>query len=191
MTAEYAVAGATALALVDLQNSFLHPEGGNYFEACQEIVPNARALLAHARKHNRVVIHIAERHRPDHADFEATKLPAHCVDGESDAEFFEDFHPVGPNEFLLAKRRVSAFFATDLDLLLREKGVERLVIVGVKTNVCIRATVTDGFSLGYRCLVPRDAVRTNRTSLGDATLEDIDRYFGWVVSMDEAREALA
>lgn len=176
----------TALVLIDVQNSFFHPDGGNYYAESASVVPELKRLLKRARGSGCLVIHVAEQHRPNVEDFESAKLPAHCVAGEFDAQFFENFGPGDDTEFLLSKRRMSAFFGTDLDLLLREKGIERLVVAGVKANVCIRATVQDAFSLGYRCIVPRDAVNSNRSHLADASLEDIDRYLGWVVSVDEA-----
>lgn len=180
----------TALVLVDVQNSFFTPTGGNYFSASRTVVPILKQLLQWARKNDTTVIHIAERHRPKVQDFEYTRLPEHCIDGSFDAGFVAGFGPAGDNEFLLPKRRVSAFFATDLDLLLREKNIGRLVVAGVKTNVCVRATVVDGFSLGYNCLVPHEGVASNRNNLSDAALEDIKRYFGWVVSLQEAKAAL-
>ena len=184
--------GHTALMLIDIQNSFFHSQGGNYYPESEEIVPNLSALLRFARSAGHVIVHICERHRPNLADFEYTKLPEHCVAGEWDAEFFEGFGPTNNDlEYLLTKRRMSAFFATDLDLLLRENGVESLVIAGSKTNVCVRATVQDAFSLGYRCLVVRDATNSNRRHLADAALEDIGRYLGWVVGIDEAMDALS
>lgn len=181
----------TALVLIDVQNSFFHPDGGNFYEHSAAVLPNLRRLLEQARRAGSLIIHVAEQHRPNVEDFEQAKLPEHCVAGDFDAQFFDGFGPDGNDEFLLAKRRTSAFFATDLDLLLREKGIERLVIAGVKANVCIRATVQDAFSLGYRCIVPRDAVNSNRSHLADASLEDIDRYFGWVVTADEAEAMLS
>lgn len=182
----------TALILIDVQKSFFHPDGENFYTAAAEIVPNLRRLRERARSSGRVIVHVGEQHRRNMNDFEHTKLPEHCVAGSWDAEFFEDFGPGdGDNEFLILKRRMSAFLATDLDLLLRENGIGRLVIAGSKANVCIRATVQDAFSLGYRCLVPRDAVNSNRPHLADAALEDIDRYMGWVVTMEEASEALS
>jgi maleamate amidohydrolase len=181
----------TALVLIDVQNSFFHRDGGNYYAESAAVVPHLRRLLDRARAAGRLIIHVAEQHRPNVLDFESAKLPEHCIAGEFDARFFEDFGPRDDSEFLVAKRRTSAFFSTDLDLLLREKGIERLVIAGVKTNVCVRATVESGFSLGYRCIVPRDAVSSNRRHLGDASLEDIERYFGWVTTVDEAEEMLA
>lgn len=184
--------GVTALLLIDVQNSFFHPSGENYYEASGEVVNNLHRLLKCARSSRRVIVHIREWHRGDTEDFEQMKLPEHCIAGTQDAEFFKGFGPSGDsNEFLINKRRMSAFFATDLDLLLRETSIGRLVIAGSKANVCVRATVQDAFSLGYRCLVPRDAVNSNRPSLADAALEDIDRYMGWVVSQDIAEEALS
>ncbi len=72
----------TALVLVDLQNSFLHPDGGNYYPAADAIVPNLHRLLDHARSAGRLIVHVADRHRPGLHDFESHKLPAHCVDGD-------------------------------------------------------------------------------------------------------------
>lgn len=185
------VSGSTALLLIDVQNSFFHPEGQNYYPETAEVIPNLHRLIDTARSSGCLVIHSAERHRPNVDDFEGAKLPPHCISGDWDSQFFEGFGPDGDAEFLLAKRRMSAFFSTDLDLLLREKGIARLIVAGVKVNVCIRATVQDGFSLGYRCIIPRAAVNSNRPHLADASLEDIDRYLGWVVSMQEAEEMLS
>lgn len=181
----------TALVLIDVQNSFFHPDGGNYYAESATVVPSLKRLLERARTGGCLVIHVAEQHRPNVEDFESAKLPEHCVAGEFDAQFFENFGPGDDTEFLLSKRRMSAFFGTDLDLLLREKGIEQLIIAGVKANVCVRATVQDAFSLGYRCIVPRDAVNSNRSNLADASLEDIDRYLGWVVTIDEAEAMLS
>jgi maleamate amidohydrolase len=136
-------------------------------------------------------VFVAERHRPNVDDFEANKLPEHCVDGQFDSELIEGMFPRGQCEFLLTKRRMSAFNATDLDLLLRELGVNRLIIGGVKANVCIRATVQDAFSLGYKCYVAKEAVNSNRNNLAEASLEDIDRYMGWVVPTLKAIELLS
>ena len=181
----------TALVLIDVQNSFFHEQGGNYYPESAAVVPALQRLLGKARATGKTIIHVAEQHRSGIDDFESAKLPEHCVVGEFDAQFFTGFGPAGENEFLLAKRRMSAFCATDLDLLLREQGIARLIIGGVKTNVCIRATVQDGFSLGYRCIVPRGAVNSNRDHLSEASLEDIERYLGWVVTVDEAEQMLS
>ena len=135
---------------------------------------------------------MADRHRAGFADFEQVRLPEHSLKGSFDAEFFEGFGPQGRSrEILIEKRRYSAFFGTDLALFLREQGVERLVICGVKTNVCVRATTQDAFAHGFDARVVREAVNSNRPHLAEASLEDIDRYLGRVISLDGALELLA
>ncbi len=66
------------------------------------------------------------------------------------------------NETLILKRRFSAFFATDLALFLTEQKVERVIIAGVKTNVCIRATAQDAFANGFAPVLVREATNSNR-----------------------------
>ena len=138
----------------------------------------------------RIVVHAVEQHYPGYDDYEWRKLPRHHFIGDKDAEFFEGFEPEGTREIVCAKRRYSAFFATDLALFLREQGVERVVIAGVKTNVCIRATVQDAFANGFDAVVPREATNSNRPHLAEASLEDIQRYFGEVVPLERALEML-
>ncbi len=181
----------SALLLIDLQKSFFHPQGGNYYSESENVLPAVNQLIDAARTSGRPIIFVVERHRPNVDDFESRKLPEHCVDGQFDSELIDSVAPRGEREFLVTKRRMSAFNATDLDLLLRELKIDRLVIGGVKANVCIRATVQDAFSLGYKCYVAKDAVNSNRSNLADASLEDIDRYMGWVVPVSEAVERLS
>lgn len=111
--------------------------------------------------------------------------------GRGGRRLFADFRPDGAREILLPKRRFSAFFATDLALFLHEQRIARVVIAGVKTNVCIRATAQDAFAHGFEPIVVREATNSNRPHLAAASLEDIERYFGRVVALAEAVEMLA
>lgn len=181
---------ATALILVDVINSFFDPRHPNCYPGVEAVLEPMRRLRARARETGAVVVHAVERHRRGFDDYEWQHLPLHHVEGDHDAEFYQDFFPDGPNETLVLKRRFSAFFATDLALFLREQGVDRIVIAGVKTNVCIRATAQDGFANGFRVVIPREATNSNRPHLAEASLEDIGRYMGRVVSLDEALEML-
>jgi len=185
--------GNSALVLVDVQNAFFHPRGESFYPAAPDVLPALTSLLQGARQQRRLVIHVADIHRTGHPDFETTRLPAHGLHGSFDAEFYSGFGPHAdyPDEIALQKRRFSAFFATDLDLLLREHAIKRLVVAGVKTNVCVRATVQDGFGLGYACLVVNDATNSNRPHLAAAALEDMRRYMGWSGSLAQALEVLA
>jgi nicotinamidase-related amidase len=176
---------AVALLLVDVNRSFFDPTGSFYYPAAVEVLPPLRCLLAAAQTGGRLVIHAREVHYPGLYDFELAKLPEHCVGNERDTEPFPGFDEDGAT-ILVPKRRYSAFFATDLALLLREQGVEDVVVAGVKTNVCIRATVQDAFANGFHPIVPREAVNSNRPHLHAASLEDIERYFGDVVGTEDA-----
>ena len=136
----------TALVLVDVINDFFHPEGANYHPEYEPILASIKHILEAARQSGVMVVHTTESHIPgDHPDFEWDKLPPHCIEGSFSAQLVEAIE-VLPGEYRVTKRRFSAFFATDLDLILRETGVRRLLVVGVKTHVCVRATVQDAFT---------------------------------------------
>jgi maleamate amidohydrolase len=191
-----------ALLLVDVLEAFFTPGRPAYYPDSATVLGPLRELLTTARQRDRVVVHAVERHRPGLVDFEHHKLPVHCEIGDDQSPYVEGFEPVDRTgtvfdgslrnlrEVEIPKRRYSAFYATDLDLLLREQGVRTLVIGGVKTNVCVRATVQDAFAAGYEILLAKEATNSNRPHLAEASLEDIDRYFGSVVSVEEALERL-
>lgn len=180
-----------ALVLVDVIEAFFRPGASTYYPASAEVVEPLRRLLDTARGHGRLVVHAVERHRPGLDDFEHRKLPRHCEIGDGESAYLTGFEPSGAaNEVEVAKRRYSAFYGTDLDLLLREQGVGTLVVAGVKANVCVRATIQDAFAAGYWVLLPRQATNSNRPHLAAASLEDIDRYFGRVVDLEEALQRL-
>lgn len=182
----------TALVLVDVLHSFFKPGAPNHYDWVSDVVPAMTELLAAARDSDALVVHAVERHRPGLVDFEHPKLPVHCEIGADDAEYLEGFAPLArERETEVWKRRYSAFFGTDLDLLLREQGITNVVVAGVKTNVCIRATIQDAFANGYQVLLPREATNSNRRNLEEAALEDINRYFGNVCALSEAVAALS
>ena len=182
----------TALIVIDMQNSFLHPDGENYYPEADDVVDNVHRLIDAAAASGAPLVHVADRHREQFEDFEQKRLPRHCVSGGFNAEFFDGFGPANrAQEIEIVKRRFSAFFATELALFLNEQSVERVVLCGVKTNVCVRATAQDAFANGFDLCVVRDATNSNREHLATASLEDIERYMGQIVSTDEAVEMLS
>ncbi|MDE0114580.1 MAG: cysteine hydrolase [Albidovulum sp.] len=182
----------TALIVIDMQNSFLHSDCEHFYAEAPDIVPNCLALIRTARQRGSIIVHTADRHRKNFTDFELKRLPAHCVIGGFHAQYFTGFGPGdGTHEIEIEKRRFSAFFATELALFLREQSVERLIFCGIKTNVCVRATAQDAFAHGFEVFVVADATNSNRPHLAAASLEDIRRYFGQLVSTSEAMELLA
>lgn len=175
-----------ALVVVDMLKAFLHEQGSAYYQESHKVLNNVAALVSAAREQQVFRVHAVERHHPGVRDGEHVKLPNHCEIGSLDAEYEPTMTPqLSSHEIEVGKIRYSAFFGTELDLMLRAQGVTTVVIVGVKTNVCIRATAQDAFALGYQVIVPRDATNSNRAHLAEASLEDIERYIGSTPSTAE------
>ncbi|TMB72550.1 MAG: cysteine hydrolase [Chloroflexi bacterium] len=174
-----------ALILVDVNRSFFDTDGPFHYPGALENLGPLHQLLDAARAGGRLVVHAREAHRRGFRDYERPKLPEHSYLGDRDQEPYPGFEEQ-PGEVVVHKRRFSAFFATDLALLLQEQGVERVIIAGVKTNVCIRASVQDAFAYGFRPTIARGSVSSNRPHLHEASLEDIQRYIGDVVDLDVA-----
>lgn len=180
----------SALILVDVINDFFHPDGSNFHEEYLPVLENIKSVLAQARVNGLMIVHTMEEHIPGHPDFEWRKLPKHNFKGTANAQPEKDIE-IRAGEYRVPKRRYSAFFATDLDLILRERGIEKLFLVGVKTHVCVRATAQDAFAYGYQVYVIAGAIGSNHAHLHSASLEDIDRYMGRVISMDDAFQMFA
>ncbi len=181
------MSSTVALIVVDGINAFYDPSGSLYYPEVAETVEPILALLDRGRQRRVLRVHAVERHRVGLGDYEWTRLPEHMFAGTSEVEIFPPFSPPeDEREVEIGKRRFSAFFATDLALMLREQHVDTVVIAGVKTNVCIRATAQDAFANGFGVVVVREATNSNRPHLAEASLEDIDRYMGRVVSLQDA-----
>ena len=174
-----------ALLLVDVNRSFFDTEGPFHYPGALDNLGPLHQLLEAARDGKRLIVHAREAHRKGLLDYERPKLPEHSYLGDRDQEPYPGFEE-RPGEIVIHKRRFSAFFATDLALLFQEQGTERVIIAGVKTNVCIRASVQDAFAYGFRPTIARGSVSSNRPHLHDASLEDIQRYIGDVVELDMA-----
>jgi maleamate amidohydrolase len=180
---------STALIMVDLLQAFFHPEGSSYYAEADAILPNVIKVLAAARSSDSLVVHAVERHFPGLSDDEGKRIPPHCVEGTLDCEYASGAEPKNRvHEIEIPKRRYSSFMGTGLDLVLRSNQIQRVVIVGVKTNVCIRATAQDAFALGYEVVVPMDCSNSNRPHLADASFEDIRRYMGSTPDLHETLE---
>ncbi len=174
-----------ALLLVDVNRSFFDTEGPFHYPGALDNLGPLHQLLEAARDGKRLIVHAREAHRKGLLDYERPKLPEHSYLGDRDQEPYPGFEE-RPGEIVIHKRRFSAFFATDLALLFQEQGTERVIIAGVKTNVCIRASVQDAFAYGFRPTIARGSVSSNRPHLHEASLEDIQRYIGEVVELDMA-----
>lgn len=151
--------------VIDMLNDFIEDEGALLVPGAKRIVPRIEQVLVEARQQKIPVIYITDSHRPD--DHEFRYWPAHAVSDTWGGEVIKELEP-GEGDYIIPKRRYSAFFGTDLDTYLRELGITKLYLTGVLTNICIYATALDASMRNFRVAVIKDAV----ASLS----EDTDRF---------------
>ncbi|HUH87835.1 MAG TPA: isochorismatase family cysteine hydrolase [Pusillimonas sp.] len=193
---------ASALLVIDMQNDFCAPGGyidavmGKDVAAAAGICKNLQQLLAAARDNHVPVFWIG-------ADYSHDRIPASmlrklrlrgitatcCEPGSWGAQWF----CVSPaqDEAVFIKHNYSGFSGTDLESALRAHGVETLVLTGVQTQICVESTAREGHSLGFTCVVPRDAVASHTPQLHEASLMNVQFLFGEVCTTQDVVSAWA
>ena len=175
----------TALLIVDMVKDFTDPEGLVFYPQNREILPRIKRVLDKCREKDVLVVFLQHCNRKGKFDRKAASMRPNCIEG-SGGEEIDPMLPVQEEtDYAIKKRRYSGFFGTDLDLVLRENGVKNVIVVGTKTNCCIRATITDAFYLDYDGYVVSDCVATNSETVNQVHLEDISKYLGTVVDTEE------
>ena len=175
-----------ALLVIDMVRDFTDLEFGKVAnEPASKMVELLNGFIGEVRKRGVTIIWVVDSHRPGKPDWELENVRYHCEDGTIGVELAPPLAPQA-EDYVIKKRRYSAFVGTDLDLILRDNHIDSIILTGTKTNVCIRATAQDGFSNNYHVIVPRECVATDKQHLHEANLEDIDKYMGRVMSANEA-----
>lgn len=180
----------TALLIVDMQNDFALPSAELSTPRAMDIVPTIAGFAAACRARGFPVVYTREMHRPGLEDFgiEGTFEPPHCLEGTNGSEILDDLHPLPGDFVIVAKRRYDAFHGTDLDLLLRNKGVQNLIVAGVCTDICVLSTVLTARNLDYRCFVLADAVDATSAERQQAALTCMSHVFAYVGDTAQAAE---
>ncbi len=173
-----------ALIVVDMVYDFTDPGGLVFYPQNEQILPRIRQAIDVARARGALIIFMQHCYRAGKPDKNLTNMRPNCIEG-SGGEAIDKRLSVLPEDYVIKKRRYSGFFGTDLDLVLRENGIENVFVVGTKTNCCIRATVTDAYYLDYNVFVIRECVATNDELVNRVHLEDIHKYLGTVIGLDE------
>ncbi len=155
----------SALLIIDMLNDFIEDTGALVVPGAKRIIPRIIQILEDARQQGIPVIYVTDSHRED--DHEFRYWPAHAISDTWGGEVIEELEPAS-GDFIVPKRRYSAFFGTDLDNYLRELGIKKLYLAGVLTNICVYATALDASMRNYGVAVFKDAV----ASLS----EDTDRF---------------
>jgi len=191
-----------ALLIIDMQRDFLEPGGfgeslGNDVSQLRRTITPTRHLLEAWRCAGLPAIHTREGHRPDLADLPPAKRdrgnpalkigdPAAMgrllVRGEPGHDIIPELYPVA-GEPVIDKPGKGAFYATDLDAILRHGGIQQLVVCGVTTEVCVNTTVREANDRGFDCLVLEDCVGSyfpEFQKFGLRMIKAQGGIFGWV-----------
>src|SRR3954470_6198676 len=203
----------TALVIIDMQRDFMEPGGfgetlGNDVSQLARAVQPIGAVLAAAREAGMLVIHTREGHLPDLSDAPPAKVERGkpslrigdpgpmgriLIRGEAGHDIIPALYP-HPGEIVIDKPGKGAFYATGLDDMLREHGIENLLVCGVTTEICVNTTVRVANDRGYRCVVIADGCASYFPQFHDMGLNMIKAQggiLGWVAESAAVLQAIS
>jgi biuret amidohydrolase len=206
-------AATTALVIIDMQRDFLEPGGfgaalGNDVGLLRSAIAPTERVLRACRAAGMLVVHTREGHRPDLSDLAPAKrvrgrfptgigdlgpMGRILVRGEPGHDIVPELAPK-PGEPVVDKPGKGAFYATDLEVMLRSRGTARLIVCGVTTEVCVNTTVREANDRGFDCLVLEDCTGSYFPEFQQAALDMIKAQggiFGFVAPSAALLSALA
>ncbi len=208
----------TALLIVDMQNDFCKPTGyigavkGMDMRGVEKIIPSITRLLEFARENGLLTVFI----KTIHSEFtnsdnwknrykwvraekglsqkQERAKPASdareiCAPSTWGSEMIDELQP-RDDEPIVVKHRYSAFIDTDLELILRSKGINNVLITGNATNVCVESTARHAFMLNYVTVTVSDCVGTTDEPAHAPSLWNLENYFGYVAPSKQVIESL-
>ena len=203
----------TAVIVIDMQNAYASPGGyldlaGFDISGAAAVIRNIKGVLETARGAGMPVIYFQNGWDADYVEAGGPGSPNFhksnalkimrerpelqgklLAKGGWDYELVDDLAPLS-GDIVLSKTRYSGFFNSQLDSVLRTRGVRTLVFVGIATNVCVESTLRDGFFLEYFGVVLADAThQAGPEFVQQASLYNIETFFGWVSSVADFKGA--
>ena len=157
-------------------HDFADPNGALYCGASMPgVIEVIKRELSRARSTKEPVVYLTDDHLPDDAEF--AMFPPHAIHGTKGAEIIPQLVPA-KNDVVIPKRRYSGFFGTDLDITLRERGLDTLRLVGDCTNICVLYTAADARNLGYKVEVVREGVTSFDLEAHADALRELEKTLG-------------
>lgn len=204
----------TAVMVIDMQNTFVSKGGmfdlmGIDISPAQKVIEPIKRISRAARAKGHKVIYIAHRHSPDLRETGGPNSPYWhkeggiriyrdhpqwrdklLIRGTWGAEIVEELKPQEA-DIVVEKPRFTAFFGTNLDIILKTYNIRYLVFVGISTNICVETSIRDAFNLEYFPILVSDAVASSGPSfMQEATISNVKSCFGWVTTTENVLEAI-
>jgi len=178
------------LLIIDMQYDFLDASSPLFVRGGPLIINNVRGILNYFRENKLHLIFVKRLHRVDGSDVDKPRIElfnntgGFLIEGTRGVEIVEELKPL-PSEIVVVKKRWSAFFHTELDLILRRKKIQTLILGGVQTPNCIRASVTDAISLDYDVIVLEDGTASSNLEIQKSNLLDMENIGAKILRTNE------
>ena len=183
----------TALVVIDMENAFIDPESPLCIRNALATVPACGRVIRKSRERKIPVFFVNRIYRRNGSDVEFTRYQS-WYDGDRylapgstgplSIDVPAEFKPQA-GDYTIVKPRFSAFFQTELDLILRRLGVTTVILTGTTTPNCIRTTCYDGISMDYNILIIEDCCSSNTEEIQRVNMEDMARVGAVITSEEE------
>ena len=178
----------SALLIIDMQNDFIHFKNSPvYVLPAKKIIPKIVKLLTACRNKKIPIVYAITSHKKNRSDWALLDKKcnrAYCIENSPGADIIPEINPQ-KKEYIVKKRRYSAFYKTGLDRLLKRLKVKRLIVCGVTTSCCVSSTVRDAYFRDYEVIVVSDAVSATHRDLHKAALKYFRENIGLVSKTNE------
>jgi len=201
--------GKLALLVVDMQNMFVHPEGvfasrGVDLSGARKLIEPVKEIARACREIGIPVIYARHTFRPDFCDrskiyLEVMYLRQGTEEAQArslvrdswDSAIVDELTPNSGDIIIDSKHLFSCFYHTDLDLVLRNLGIETILFTGVTTSICVETSIKDAFHRGFRCILVDDCTWEKVPEMETASKTVIAMHFGYLTSSKDVLAALA
>ena len=183
----------TALVVIDMENAFIDPESPLCIRNALATVPACGRVIRKSRERKIPVFFVNRIYRRNGSDVEFTRYQS-WYDGDRylapgstgplSIDVPAEFKPQA-GDYTIVKPRFSAFFQTELDLILRRLGVTTVILTGTTTPNCIRTTCYDGISMDYNIIIIEDCCSSNTEEIQRVNMEDMARVGAVITSAEE------
>jgi ureidoacrylate peracid hydrolase len=206
--------GKAAVVVVDMQNAFASKGGmldiaGVDISGAAQVIRSIKGIVDAGRRAGMPIVYLQMGYKPDLSNSGGPSSPNYhkelamhlmncrpelkgklLTEGGWDFEIVDELKPQR-QDIVIVKTRYSGFQGTTLDSQLRTRGVQYLFLTGIATNVCVESTLRHGYFLDYWPLLISDAtMQAGPSSLQEATLFNVESFFGWTVPSEEFLAAL-